>query len=58
MRRYVQTARALLAAQDIPVHLNRFGVELSDGLAAVMEHLLQSVPEVVPRRRPRVTFRL
>jgi len=59
LRTYVQTARALLAAQRVPPALNQLGMQLSDGLVSVVTHLLAVVPEVVPRRRQRrVTFRL
>lgn len=59
LRTYVQTARALLAAQDVPVALNIHGMRISDALVPVMVHLLGSVPEVVPRRRQRrVRFQL
>ena len=59
LRTYVQTARALLAAQEVPVALNQLGIQLSQTLVLVMAHLLQSVPELVPRRRQRrVAFRL
>ena len=56
-RRYVQTARALLAAQQVPQHLNTLGQQLDDSLCAVMQHAMHSVLEVVPRAR-RVTWRL
>ncbi len=59
VRTYVQTARALLAAQQVPAAVNQLGMLLSDALVPVMTHLMQSVAEVVPRRRQRrVTFRL
>jgi integrase len=59
LRTYVQTARALLAAQDVPPALNQLGAQLGDSLLPVMTHLLRSVPEVRPlRRQRRVTFRL
>lgn len=59
LRTYVQTARALLAAQEVPTALNELGMRLSDTLVLVMAHLLRTVPEVVPRpRQRRVTFRL
>ena len=59
LRTYVQTARALLAAQDVPLALNIHGMRISDALVPVMVHLLGSVPEVVPRRRQRrVRFQL
>ena len=59
LRTYVQTARALLAAQDVPLALNIHGMRISDALVPVMVHLLSSVPEVVPRRRQRrVRFQL
>jgi len=60
VRTYVQTARALLAAQAIPAALNALGTQLSAELVPVMSHLLQSVPPVDPRRgrSRRVTFQL
>jgi len=57
LRTYVQSARALLAAQQVPPELNQLGMQLSDSLTAVMALLLESVPEVRPRLR-RVAFRL
>jgi integrase len=53
LRTYVQTARALLAAQDVPPALNQLGAQLADSLLLVMTHLLRSVPEVLPLRRQR-----
>lgn len=61
VRTYVQTARALLAAQQVPADLNRAGVCLSSELVPVMTHLLATVPRQVQRSRGsgrRVTFRL
>ena len=59
VRTYVQTARALLAAQSVPAALNQLGMQLSDALVPVVSHLLESIPEVTPHRRPRrVAFRL
>ena len=59
LRTYVQTARALLAAQHVPPALNQLGMRLSDELPSVMMHLMGSVPQVeVVRRRRRVRFRL
>lgn len=58
-RTYIQTARALLAAQQVPARLNRLGMQLSDDLVAAMDHLRTTVPAVVPRPRAarrRVTF--
>ena len=57
LRTYVQSARALLAALDVPASLNSLGMQLSDSLPDVMAHLIRSVPEVTPRMR-RVAFRL
>jgi integrase len=57
LRTYVQSARALLAAQDVPPALNQLGMQLSDSLPYVMAHFLASVPEVTVRQR-RVAFRL
>jgi len=59
VRTYVQTARALLAAQHVPAELNRLGTLLGSALAPVMADLLAIVPEKLPQRRPakrRVTF--
>jgi integrase len=57
VRTYVQTARALLAAQEVPAALNTLGGLLSDALAPTMIHLLGHVPAVTPARRARrVTF--
>jgi integrase len=59
VRRYVQTARAVLAAQRVPRHLNDLGVTLSRDLVATLAHLIHTVPAVAPRSyRRRVTFRL
>jgi integrase len=59
LRTYVQTARALLAAQDVPPALNQLGAQLADSLLPVMTHLLSSVPGVQPlRRQRRVAFLL
>ena len=59
VRRYVQTARAVLAAQQVPRELNELGVTLSEGLVTAMSHLMRTVPAAVPRSyRRRVTFRL
>ena len=49
-RRYVQTARALLAAQRVPQHLNALGQLLGDSLSDVMRHVLKTVPEGRARR--------
>jgi integrase len=57
LRTYVQSARALLASQNVPPALNQLGMQLSDSLPAVMALLQASVPEVKPRSR-RVAFRL
>ena len=57
VRTYIQTARALLAAQSIPSHLNELGIQLSDSVVAAMSHSLSTVPEVVTRANRRVTFR-
>ena len=58
LRTYVQSARALLAAQDVPSALNELGMQLSDSLADVISHFLTSVPEVTPHHRRRVAFQL
>lgn len=57
LRTYVQSARALLAAQSIPPALNQLGMQLSDSLPEVLAHFLSTVPEVTARQR-RVAFRL
>lgn len=59
VRTYVQTARALLAAQDVPPALNELGQQFNDSLVPVMRHLLVSVPpaQAGPRKK-RVVFRL
>jgi len=54
-RRYIQSGRALLAAQQVPSHVNRLGILLDDDLMAVMGYLMDSVPLVLPSRR-RVRF--
>jgi integrase len=56
VRTYVQTARALLAAQQVPPSLNQLGVQLSASLEAVLSYSFHTVSEVRPRRS--VTFRL
>jgi hypothetical protein len=53
LRTYVQAARALLAAQNIPPALNQLGMQLSDSLPEVMAHFLSSVPEVTAAARQR-----
>jgi integrase len=59
VRTYVQTARALLAAQEVPAALNTLGRQLSDALAPTMLYLLGRVPGVLPSRRlRRVAFDL
>lgn len=58
VRRYVQTARAVLAAQRVPPHLNEIGVTLSESLVPSLIHLLTTVPEAVPRVYRRVAFQL
>lgn len=59
VRTYVQTARALLAAQQVPAALNDLGMRLSDALVPVMTHLLHSVPGLFPQaRKRRVKFQL
>lgn len=59
-RNYIQTSRALLAAQQVPPRLNQLGITLSDSLLAVMTDVLDTVPAVVPRAPGvrRVGFRL
>ena len=59
LRTYIQTARALLAAQNVPRRLNALGLLLSDNIAAVLLDCIRTVAEVVPRGRAHsVTFRL
>lgn len=59
LRTYIQTARALLAAQNVPRRLNTLGLALSDDIVYVLTHLRRTVAEVVPRGRAHsVTFRL
>ena len=59
LRTYIQTARALLAAQNVPPRLNTLGLLLSDDIAAVITDCIRTVAEVVPRGRAHsVTFRL
>jgi integrase len=58
-RRYIQTARAMLAAQDVPPALNQLGSRLDADLVSVMTSTMDLIPESVPRARGRrVTFRL
>lgn len=56
VRTYVQTARALLAAQAVPPALNQLGAQLADSLVPVMLHLLASVPGAPLRLGKRVSF--
>jgi integrase len=59
VRTYVQTARALLAAQEVPAALNTLGGLFSDALAPTLIHLLDHVTAVAPTRRVcRVAFDL
>lgn len=58
VRTYVQTARALLAAQSVPARLNAVGRQLGEELVAVMSHLLLSVPSAPSKSRRSVSFRL
>lgn len=60
VRRYVQTARGVLAAQQVSPHINDLGVALSGDLVSVMTHLMGTIPPVVSRsyRTRRVTFHL
>lgn len=53
VRTYVQTARALLAAQEVPAALNALGRQLSDALVPTLSYLLGRVPDAMPARRPR-----
>jgi integrase len=56
-RRYIQTSRALLAAQQVPSRLNDLGGAMAESLVSIFAHALSSVPEA-PTSRPsrRVTF--
>jgi hypothetical protein len=59
VRTYVQTARALLAAQAVPAALNALGKQLSAELVTVMAYFLGAAPRAPPRihaRARRVTF--
>jgi integrase len=59
VRTYVQTARALLAAQAVPAALNALGKQLSAELVAVMAHFRCAVPPATLRGHARrVTFHL
>jgi integrase len=60
VRTYVQTARALLAAQTVPAALNALGQQLSAELVPVMAHFLCAAPSTAPVRghARRVTFHL
>jgi len=59
VRTYIQTARALLAAQDVPRRLNRLGLLLSADVVTVFSECRRTVPEVTqPQRARRVTFQL
>lgn len=50
-RRYIQTGRALLAAQEVPAELNRDGALFAQHLSFVLKHLMTTVP-LVPTRAP------
>ena len=52
-RRYIQQARALLAAQRVPQQLNDVGALLGDHLPAVFAGLIDAVAEVTSRARGR-----
>jgi hypothetical protein len=43
-RRYIQTARALLASQQVPAELADLGASYSSGLLAIVDYCLTSVP--------------
>ena len=59
VRTYVQTARALLAAQAVPAALNALGKQLGAELVPVMAHFLSVTPPAPLRGRDRrVTFHL
>lgn len=55
-RRYIQTSRALLAAQQVPQRLNDLGGLLAESLVDIFDHALQAVPSASRRRSRRVTF--
>ena len=56
-RRYIQTGRALLVAQQGSRQINQLGALFADNLEEMMRHLLRTVPLVsTPPRR--VTFQL
>lgn len=57
-KRYIQTGRGLLAAQQVPQHINTLGIAIDDCLVSFMQLLRLSVPSVTkssrlarPRRR-------
>ena len=59
LRTYIQTARALLAAQNVPRRVSALGDLFSDCIADIIIDAMQSVAEVVPRGRTHnVAFRL
>jgi integrase len=54
-RRYIQTARALLAQYHVPPRLNELGIELSNSLLDIMLDMFHTVPPKAPRTRPHGT---
>lgn len=48
-RRYIQTGRALLVAQQVPAALNELGLVLGQDLAASLTHLMHTVATVQSR---------
>lgn len=63
VRRYVQTARAMLAAQQVPRQVNELGILLDRDLAVVLLHLIRTIPVAAIRsgrhaENRRVTFHL
>lgn len=53
--RYVQTGRALLAANEVPPQLNQRGLFFSDRLERILTHLMDTVPLVQMRSTAAVT---
>lgn len=48
-RRYIQTGRALLVAQQVPPQLNELGLLFNQSLPDILTHLMQTVPIVQSR---------
>lgn len=57
-RRYIQTSRALLAAQQVPQRLNDTGAVIAESLFDVFTYAFASVPVANSSRHRRVTFQL